>query len=324
MLRYKNSLLERILLEKGTTDYPWYGFSNLTSTGIDVQAELRAKTGSPSLGPTHAPQGMAQPPTVQRAIMNRHHQARRSNSNIAPKLETGLSVGHPGPMGNPSPQSRPTPSSHHSSPNSASPGFSQQGVMTPPGSEIQQQHQAQLHQQRAQHPLKQHAANGLPRPAGANGVSMKGQGSSGTGVMGGPTTAYYPSPFQNHIEQLGKLTPPSPLLPVSFNGTPGPSFNSVNLEQEYDAQPEMVDDQDTPEPAGPGPYPAPFGAQLPPMNTQQRPQHTTTAGEHVPGFNSMTQQLLDPYDPMLDMDPFGLSASMHFPTQFTFDTSSMR
>ena len=36
MLRYKNSLLERILLEKG----------------IDVQAELRAKTGSPNLGPT--------------------------------------------------------------------------------------------------------------------------------------------------------------------------------------------------------------------------------------------------------------------------------
>jgi hypothetical protein len=27
----------------------------------------------------------------------------------------------------------------------------------------------------------------------------------------------------------------------------------------------------------------------------------------------------DPYDPMLDADPFGLSASMHFPTQFHFD-----
>lgn len=99
----------------------------------------------------------------------------------------------------------------------------------------------------------------------------------------------------------------------------------MDTEQEYDAQSEMVDDQDTPDSAGPGPYPAPFGAQLPPMNPQQqRPQHPTTTGDHVPGFNSMTQQLLDPYDPMLDMDPFGLSASMHFPTQFTFDTSSMR
>lgn len=285
MLRYKNSLLERILLEKG----------------IDVQAELRAKTGSPSLGPTHMPQGMAQPPTVQRAIMNRHHQARRSNSNIAPKLEPGAPLGHPNSLGNPSPQSRPTPSSHHSSPSSASPGFAQPGVMTPPGPETQihQQQQAQMHQ-RSHPPMKPPIANGLPMPAGPNGQAMKGQGSNGIGVMGGSSAAYYPSPFQNHIEQL---------------------------EQEYDAQTDMVDDQDQSESAGPGPYPAPFAAQLPPMMNQQRAQHqtsATSAGEHAPGFNSMTQQLLDPYDPMLDMDPFGLSASMHFPTQFTFDTSSMR
>lgn len=41
MLRYKNSLLERILVEKG----------------IDVQVELRAKTGSPNLVPTRVPSG---------------------------------------------------------------------------------------------------------------------------------------------------------------------------------------------------------------------------------------------------------------------------
>lgn len=276
MLRYKNSLLERILLEKG----------------IDVQAELRAKE-SPSLGPSHMPQVMAQPPTVQRAIMNRHNQARRSNSNIAPKLEPGPPGHHS--LVNPSPQTRPTPSSHHSSPSSASPAFSQPGVMTPPGSEIQ--HQAQLHQ-RGQHQMKPQMAAGLPRP-GSNGSIMKAPGNNGTGVIGAPTGAYYPSPFQNHIEQL---------------------------EQEYDAPTDMADDQDTPESAGPGPYPASFAnQQLPPLtNAQHRPVHATTNGEHVPGYPSMTQQLLDPYDPMLDMDPFGLSASMHFPTQFTFDTSSMR
>jgi hypothetical protein len=27
----------------------------------------------------------------------------------------------------------------------------------------------------------------------------------------------------------------------------------------------------------------------------------------------------DAYDPMLDADPFGLSASMHFPTPYTYD-----
>ncbi|ELR06715.1 hypothetical protein VC83_05222 [Pseudogymnoascus destructans] len=277
MLRYKNSLLERILLEKG----------------IDVQSELRAKTGSPSLGPSHMPQGMAMPPTVQRAIMNRHHQARRSNSNIAPKLEPVV------PLGNPSPQSRPTPSSHHSSPTSTSPGFAQANVLTPPAPE------AQIQQQRAQ-PLKPHLNHGLgvsvgPQNSGL-GPALKGiQAAAGAGVSADAPAAYYPS-FQNHIEQL---------------------------EQEYDAQTDIVSDQDQPESAGPGPYPTPFA--LPPMmNPQQQQQQqrqqprTTQAGEHVPGFNSMTQQLLDPYDPMLDMDPFGLSASMHFPTQFTFDTSSMR
>jgi len=99
----------------------------------------------------------------------------------------------------------------------------------------------------------------------------------------------------------------------------------VSTEQEYDAQADMVDDQDPSEIAGPGPYPAPFGSQLPPTSNQHygAPQQHMAQADHVPGSNSMTQ-LLDPYDPMLDMDPFGLSASMHFPTQFTFDTSSMR
>lgn len=76
--------------------------------------------------------------------------------------------------------------------------------MTPPGSDIQQQ--AQLHQ-RPQHSLKAHATNGLPRPGTANGV-MKAP-LSATGLVGGPNAAYYNAgPFQNHIEQLGKLTRP--------------------------------------------------------------------------------------------------------------------
>jgi len=101
----------------------------------------------------------------------------------------------------------------------------------------------------------------------------------------------------------------------------------VSTEQEYDAQADMVDDQDPSEIAGPGPYPAPFGSHLPPNTIPHhgasQQQHMTQAADNGPGFSSMAQ-LLDPYDPMLDMDPFGLSASMHIPTQFTFDTSSMR
>ncbi|KAM3453776.1 hypothetical protein MY3296_003437 [Beauveria thailandica] len=68
MLRYKNSLLERILLEKG----------------IDVNTELQAKNGSPILGPTHMPQNMAQPPHFHKPIMNR---VRKSVSSLAPKVK---------------------------------------------------------------------------------------------------------------------------------------------------------------------------------------------------------------------------------------------
>lgn len=199
MLRYKNSLLERILLEKG----------------IDVQAELRAKTGSPHLGPTHMPQTMAQP-TVQRAIMNRHHQARRSNSSIAPKLEPGVIQ---------SPQTRPTPPSHVSSPTSNSPGFHNPGVLTPPASDAQMHYQQQQQRLQAAKPQQQQPQPGMPGSAnllvntGGVGVPLgqKGQGSSGTGSTGGTpvAAAYYPSgPFQNHIEQLGKLT--RPLLSLFF------------------------------------------------------------------------------------------------------------
>ncbi len=152
---------------------------------------------------------MAQAPTVQRAIMNRHHQARRSNSSIAPKLEPGAPLQ--------SPQSRPTPSSHASSPTSHSPGFLPQGVMTPPASEAQMQFQPQ--QQRLQAAKPQH---GLPGPSGLIGhaggmgapMGTKGQGISGTGTGGPPAgAAYYPpsADYQSHIEhikQLGKLTPP--------------------------------------------------------------------------------------------------------------------
>ncbi|KAL2074416.1 hypothetical protein VTL71DRAFT_8194 [Oculimacula yallundae] len=288
MLRYKNSLLERILLEKG----------------IDVQAELRAKTGSPHLGPTHMP-NMAQAPTVQRAIMNRHHQARRSNSSIAPKLEPGAAL-H-------SPQSRPTPSSHASSPTSLSPGFLPQGVMTPPAAESQMQFQQQ--QQRLQ-AAKPQPPRAIPGPSGLLGhtggmgapLGPKGQGIGGPGSAGGAPmgTGYYPpsTDYQSHSEHFKQL------------------------EQEYDAQADMVDDQDQTE-SGPGPYPAPISTpqqqmpnQFQPLGNQGRQGLQTSDAPQ--GYTSMTQQLMDPYDPMLDMDPFGLSASMQFPSSFSFDTSSMR
>jgi hypothetical protein len=51
----------------------------------------------------------------------------------------------------------------------------------------------------------------------------------------------------------------------------------------------------------------------------QSPVENVANSQH-PAYPSMTQLL----DPSYDFDPFGLSASMAFPTQFSFDTSNMR
>ena len=71
-----------------------------------------------------------------------------------------------------------------------------------------------------------------------------------------------------------------------------------------------------------------------PGPTQQRPQYAPThqqplmpASRPPTGHNGMSAgggpsgfaggQMIDPNDPMLDADPFGLSASMHYPTAYS-------
>lgn len=280
MLRYKNSLLERILLEKG----------------IDVQSELRDKTGSPNLGPTHMPQNLVQPPPFQRAIMNRHHQSRRSNSHIAPKAEPGAPL--PPPLqphsSATSPKNRPTPSSHSNSPSNTGSAFSPapSDSMSMRGS-----------------------INNVSRPMGQPQMHQNSQNSrqsmSQSNVRGAPVgsgASYYPTPaFQNHIEQL---------------------------EQEYDAQADMIDDSEIETPGGPTPYPSGFNSdpQQPMMMSpaSNGPGHQMTPSHEPPQqpqtshssqYPSMTQLL----DQNLDWDPFGLSASMAFPSQqFQFDQANMR
>ncbi|KAJ2906821.1 hypothetical protein MKZ38_010319 [Zalerion maritima] len=309
MLRYKNSLLERILLEKGDIkpryrNIAWQLTLHHKRAGIDVQAELRDKTGSPTLGPTHVPQNMVQPPPIHRAILNRH-QSRRSASSIAPKIEPGVSTLPPSTHARSSaasPKSQPTPSNHSNSPTAgATPGYTSQMGPTSMGPEP-------VGLRAAVTPMK-------PMPMGANTRPMAPTTNNQPfRVGGGGPGPFYPTPsFQNHIEQLGKLT-----------------------QQEYDAQNDMIDDPEAETP-GPGPYPAGYANEPQPMvvsPTTGTPASTTTAGSvaHLPPlgagqsqappgqYPSMTQLL----DPSLDWDPFGLSASMQFPTQFTFDTSNMR
>jgi hypothetical protein len=49
-----------------------------------------------------------------------------------------------------------------------------------------------------------------------------------------------------------------------------------------------------------------------------------SSGEGSNGAYSNTNNLLGSYDPMLDADPFGLSASMHFQTPFSYEQNHTR
>jgi len=132
-----------------------------------------------------------------------------------------------------------------------------------------------------------------PKPRGARGRNI--------------AAAYYPSPFQKHYDQLGKL------FKISSQSVP----LLTPAEQEYDAQADLVDEDHE------GSVNTSYGV---PGFTPQ----SVVSASHMTGFNAPpggdgnpgdfgnANQLLGQYEPMLDADPFGLSASMHFPTPFNY------
>jgi len=210
MLRYKNSLLERILLEKG----------------IDVQAELQAKTQSPNLGPTRVPAPpvtvpQAQQQPMQRAIMNRQQQARRSGMGLPQKIEGHHGLSNISPNGLApirSPLSQATPTSHMSSPSTTatrSPNFLPQGAIQSPNIGPVSQQQQQLRQRHRQFNQIPHAPPLRPTvmtsSSASSGIPSASSGGSGpgSGMAGGSNagaSSFYPSPFQSHMDQFGKLT----------------------------------------------------------------------------------------------------------------------
>lgn len=158
------------------------------------------------------PQNMMQPPPIQRAILNRHHNSRRSASSIAPKLEPGVTSVSGQANVQPSvasPKTRPTPPSHAASPTNPTPPFSghmatasptaaapdhgairavmppsmkqpmppMSGLLPGPRQQLMQQQQQQQSQ------ASQHQATSGPRPP----------------------SLYPTSSFQSHFQQLGKL-----------------------------------------------------------------------------------------------------------------------
>lgn len=187
------------------------------------------KTGSPTLGFQHPAANIPhipppQPP-LQRTAMQRHQQ-RRSGQNFLPKIAPGQSNDISLQT---SPQGHPTPSSHASSPTSIStrsPLVMQQGGnSTPPTSAVLAQSQMQqYHSFRASQPQpnggfsqRQQMSPNAQRPGPPSqylsGGSTAKRNSLTSSAPGGnmnqviPASQYYPSPFQKHIDQLGKFTP---------------------------------------------------------------------------------------------------------------------
>jgi hypothetical protein len=72
--------------------------------------------------------------------------------------------------------------------------------------------------------------------------------------------------------------------------------------------------------------PPPGQQQMTPQYEQQQQQqqhlsqgHQQQSSENESGGYTAIPHMIDPNDPMLDADPFGLSASMHYPTSYSFD-----
>lgn len=286
------------------------------------------------------PQNIIQPPPISRTLLNRHH-SRRSTSSIAPKLEPGYSTLPPIHGANPpagSPKSRPTPSSHAASPTTtegfgASPASSEN---VGPGGMRPGMPSAGMKQAMGQMP-----GPSRMMPPMQGGMGQHSGQASHAGRMGAPSVSnapFYQTPaYQNHIEQLGKLATLSEIFTSSIVLVHQFSCFCPNadriLEQEYDAAADMMDEGgDAPEtPSGPGPYPGAGYAAAAAAAQQHQAMSPTTTGPmesnaapgHPQGHQhglSMTQLL----DPSIDWDPFGLSASMAFPSSFSFDTSNMR
>jgi hypothetical protein len=189
--------------------------------GIDVQAELRAKTGSPTIGPTRgnvsANASPNLPPLQQRAILNRQQQRRSIGGPPKADGPHGLPMIQPdGPLHNRSPLSQPTPGSHLSSPahsTTRSPNFLPQGTSVSPNfGPIPPQQQQQQQQLRPQPPRTHFTPVMAPqRPSiitnhpASNGSSSASTVMTQSTTSGGPAS-YYPSPFESHMNQLGKLS----------------------------------------------------------------------------------------------------------------------
>ncbi|KAI7225845.1 hypothetical protein KC330_g9018 [Hortaea werneckii] len=339
MLRYKNSLLERILLEKG----------------IDVQAELQLKTGSALLPPPgYLPPGMNPPPSqpaqppLQRAAVERQHARRSGGPTFLPKLAPGQ-PSQDGGYQNTSPQGHPTPSSHASSPTNVStrsPMAMHQGGMTPPTSSMLAQGQGQQYQpygRSSQQPnpgyyqIPHQPSPEFPR-ANQQVPPSRYQGSMSSQSNGSHQSGNAPPQMAAGHEQEYDTQESHTMLDHADQDTITDAHSNASPHQLHAAYPpqDQFDQQQTGAGSGADYYQRPgygpgqhqrMGSQSqygpsqigPQQRQQQQQQQGSSAAAAAAGQGPFAggAQAIDPNDPMLDADPFGLSASMHYPTAYT-------
>ena len=184
--------------------------------GIDVQTELKSKTeGSHVVPQSQNPTGAQQPTPIQRAVLNRQNQVRRSTSGSQSSRILKPQSSHA--SSNHSPRLQPTPPNTISPSTNKSPLGLPKGGMIPPNGEFKAQQQPQQHQPLDPRAYSQHAPSRLnvptARPPVQNMTPSSADGSRGNEMDGtaGSHSSFYPATFQAHIEQLGKL--PRPLFP---------------------------------------------------------------------------------------------------------------
>lgn len=173
------------------------------------------------MGPHYLPtiHGVSQQFPLQRSVLNRPNQSRRSTvgSMSQPTIKSQSSSSSTIPKQ--SPQVQTTPRSQTLSPTSAkSPtSFHMQGGPSSPGRDMQTQKlppQHHKHRNSASTPHSVHAnSSSAPSMQAMSPSSRDGSRSSEMGSGGGTQKNYYPSPYQSHIEQLGKLD--RPLIPIA-------------------------------------------------------------------------------------------------------------
>lgn len=93
----------------------------------------------------------------------------------------------------------------------------------------------------------------------------------------------------------------------------------MSTDPEYDAPADMEDDENIHHQA---PAHTLYAQTYQPLATQGMPPPTHLNSSI--GQAGAAHQGYDSYDPALDTDHFGLSASMNFPTHFSFGTSHLR